>query len=157
MIVYKCFNADMTNRYGQKFEIGKKYRINGNIKFGIYGNGFHVCKNMEDTFRFFDSNSFCLCEVIASGKIDLFEDEYYGFYDMYAVEYIEITRIISREEIIKYMLNNYPDRVIRFIQLFKLYDEEIVRFENKFKDCDEVIDNINYYQHQKIKIYPFVT
>lgn len=151
MIMYKCFNADMTNRYGQKFEVGKKYRIKGAIKFGIYGNGFHVCKNTEDTFRYFDSNNFCLCEVIASGKTDLFEDEYYGFYDMYVAKYIEIIRILSREEIIKYMLDNHPDRVIRFIRLFKLYDEEIVRFENKFRNCKDVIDNINYYQHKKMK------
>ncbi len=55
MIGYKCFNSDLTNRYGSKFEVGKTYHAKGDIKFGNNGNGFHMCKNMEDTLRYFDA------------------------------------------------------------------------------------------------------
>ena len=30
---YKCFNADFTNQYGKKFEVGKIYTATGKIKF----------------------------------------------------------------------------------------------------------------------------
>ena len=49
------FNDDLTNRYGTKFEVGKTYHANGDIKFGNDGNGFHMCKNIEDTLRYFDA------------------------------------------------------------------------------------------------------
>ena len=55
MLGYKCFNENLINRYGTKFEIGKIYHANGNIKFGNKGNGFHLCKNLEDTLRYFKS------------------------------------------------------------------------------------------------------
>ena len=55
VIGYKCFNKDLINHYGQKFEIGKIYIASGIIKFGTRGNGFHMCKNIEDCFRFFDT------------------------------------------------------------------------------------------------------
>ena len=58
MLGYKCFNENLTNRYNTKFEIGKIYHVNGNIKFGNNGNGFHICKNLEDTLRYFNSFEF---------------------------------------------------------------------------------------------------
>ena len=44
---YKCFNKGLINRYGKKFEVGKIYHQDGDIKFGINGNGFHMCSNLE--------------------------------------------------------------------------------------------------------------
>ena len=146
MFGYKSFNADMTNRYGKKFEVGKTYITEGPIKFGVNGHGFHMCKNMEDTFRYFDTTNIAVCEVEGSGKMKLYEDEYNGFYDMYAVEKIEILKLLKRKEILEYMLNTYPNRVERFIQLFKLYDNEIELFEDKFKGNYRVIEKIKYYQ-----------
>ena len=139
----------MTNRYGKKFEVGKIYTATGTIKFGNNGNGFHMCKNMEDTFRYFDSTNIAVCKVNGFGKKELYEDEYYGFYDMYAVEKIEILKLLKRKEILEYMLNNYPSNVIRFIQLFKLYDDELKLFEDKFKNEYRVIDAIEFYQKRK--------
>ena len=52
---YKCFNEDLTNRYGFKFEVGNTYKVDGIIKFGIDGNGFHMCERLEDTLRYFDA------------------------------------------------------------------------------------------------------
>lgn len=150
---YKSFNADMTNRYGMKFEVGKIYTVPGPIKFGNNGNGFHMCKNMEDTFRYFDSTNIAVCEVNGFGKNQKYEDEYYGFYDMYAVEKIEILKLLKRKEILEYMLELYPERVVRFIQLFKLYDDEIKLFEEKFRNESSVIKYIDYYQKGKCDVW----
>ena len=150
---YKSFNADMTNRYGKKFEIGKIYEVNGPIKFGNNGNGFHMCKNMEDTFRYFDTSNIAVCEVNGFGKKKKYNDEYYGYYDMYAFEKIEILKLLRRKEILEYMLKTSPYRVARFIQLFNLYEDELELFEDKFRNENKVIDYINYYQKKRKDIW----
>ena len=38
---YKAFNIDATNRYGKPFTEGETYQVEGEIKFGNDGNGFH--------------------------------------------------------------------------------------------------------------------
>ena len=83
MIGYKCFNEDLTNRYGAEFKVGKTYHVSGNIKFGNDGNGFHMCKNMEDTLRYFDAfnGNVRICLVYGFGKSNKYNDEYNGFYD----------------------------------------------------------------------------
>ena len=50
---YKAFNKDLTNRYGSEFVEGTTYRVEGELKFGNNGNGFHFCKRLEDTLRYF--------------------------------------------------------------------------------------------------------
>ena len=47
IIGYKCFNKDLTNRYGRKMNVGEKYTANGAVNFGNVGHGFHFCKNIE--------------------------------------------------------------------------------------------------------------
>lgn len=145
---YKCFNKDMTNRYGRKMEVGKIYNTPYNVKFGNDSHGFHFCKNLEDTFRYFNATEeeVSVCFVRGFGQIDEDEDNYNGYYDMYAAENIEIIRKLSREEIISYELNQYEERVIRFIQTFKLNDDEIFLFQEKFSNNRNVINAINYYQ-----------
>ena len=146
---YKCFNSDMTNRNGCKFEIGCVYNIVGDVKFGVYGNGYHMCKNMVDVFRYFDcfNNDVIVCEVIGSGKIDVYDDEYNGYYDMYSVEYIEIVRIIDRIEIINVVLNMNEFNILRFVQLFKLNDIEIELFKDRFSKYNSILLAIDYYQN----------
>ena len=105
VIGYKCFNEDLTNRYGINFEIGKIYSTKGEIKFGNVGNGFHFCKNIEDTFSYFDifAQNVTVCIVREFGNIVEYEDEYNGYYNMYVSENIEILRELTREEIIQTM------------------------------------------------------
>jgi len=148
IIGYKCFNKDMTNRYGKKIEIGKIYTANGNIKVGNDGHGYHFCKNMEDTFRYFDAmnDEVSLCLVKGTGKIDEYEDKYNGYYDIYASEDIEILKRLTREEIIIYGLNLNDIRVCRFIQCFKLTNDEIEMFKEKFSNKTLVLQFIEYYQ-----------
>lgn len=44
---YKCFNEYLTNCYGTKFEVQKTYTIDNDfVKFGLNGNGYHMCKNL---------------------------------------------------------------------------------------------------------------
>ena len=105
VIGYKGFNKDFTNRYGNKFEIGKVYHADGEIKWGNNGNGFHLCTNIEDCFRYVDSDTSVITEVIGFGKMKEYDDEYYGYYDMYVCENLRIVRVISREEIISMMLH----------------------------------------------------
>ena len=156
IIGYKAFNKDLTNRYGQKFEVGKIYIAPGIIKFGRNGNGFHLCENIEDTFKYFDPLDMTICKVIGSGKIvesKSIENEYYDFYKMYAVEKIEILKELSRLEILEEGLKLSGVRAERFVSLFQLTPEEIKLFREKFKNETKVLDAISYYQEKNKKIY----
>ena len=145
---YKCFNGDLTNRYGAQFEVGKEYQKT-NIKFGNDGHGYHMCKNLVDTFRFFDSEDCVVAEVTGWGKYEKYDDDYYGYDDMYAFEHMRIERVLSRDDIIEIMLNSYTQTVKRFIQTFKLTPEEVELFHNKFNsnksDDLEVLRYLLYY------------
>ena len=145
---YKAFNVDLTNRYGSSFEVGKRYSVDANAVFGNHGNGFHFCKNIEDTFRYFPAieEKISVCLVKGTGEIAIYEDEYNGYYDMYSSENIEIIKQLTRDEIIEIGLNLNSLRVCRFIQCFKLNNEEIELFKEKFFDNIRVIQFINYYQ-----------
>lgn len=145
---YKCFNCNLENRYGFKFEVGKNYKVLGDVKFGVNGNGFHMCKNMEDTFRYFNTfmDDVRVCHVIGYGKIDSCGDEYNGFYEMYSVESIYIFKELSRYEILQYALSLGENRVCRFIQLFRLNSDEIELFKDKFSNNLRILKYIAYYQ-----------
>ena len=155
VVGYKTFNSDFTNRYGMKFEEGKKYITNGPIKFGNDGNGFHMCKNIEDTFRYYDAlnNDVKVCKVEGSGKIVNFSDEYYEYFDMYAVEQIEILKLLSRKEIIDIALDLSELRTQRFVSQFRLTKEEIELFNKKFFECQNILDAIEYYQNNNLEVY----
>lgn len=150
---YKCFNKDFTNRYGRKFSIGQIYVAPGIIKFGNNGNGFHLCKNIEDTFRYYDTSNIIVCEVIGSGEYVEYSDEYNEYYDMYSVEKLQIIRELSREEIIDIGLDLNEIRIKRFISTFKLKPKEINLFKDKFSKYKDVLDFISYYQENNKDIY----
>lgn len=151
---YKCFNSDMTNSYGDKFEVGKRYTIKGKLKIGTTGNGFHMCENIEDTLKYFGAmnTEIVVCEVVGSGEILSSWDDYYGF-EKYAVSVLDIVRIIPREEIIEMALKFNEERAFRFVQLFKLNSIEIKLFENVFKKHIRVLKAIEYYQKGNKKVY----
>lgn len=158
IIGYKCFNEDLTNNYGFQFEVGGKYSVSGVISAGTRGNGYHMCKNIEDTFRFYggiENSNIVVCEVIGSGDMVSFSDEYYGYYDMYSVEKIEIIRKIDRSEIIQMALNFDEMRVTRLIQTFKLNPSEIELFECKFAEYSSIQKAIAYYQKRILDVYNY--
>ena len=147
---YKAFNNDMTNRYGKKFEEGKIYYSENTPKFGNNGNGFHFCERLEDTLRYFPAmeEKIKIARVTGLGEIVTENDEYYGFYDMHASSIISIDKILEREEIINMFLEDgrVESRIIRFIELFKLNEDEIRRFLDKKGDISGIIPAIEYYQ-----------
>ena len=124
IIGYKALNEDFTNRYGTKYEIGTIYQALGEIKWGNNGNGFHICTNFEECFRYVDSNNFILTEVIGFGKLIKYDDEYNGYFDMYVCENMRIIRTISRKEIIEMAKSLYEERLCKFISTFNKINEE---------------------------------
>lgn len=136
---FKAFDKNMKNRYGIEFEEGKTYQTDSDVSFGHTRgkkvNGYHFCKNLEDTLRYVDgiNDDIKIAEVIGSGNIVIYNDEYYGYYDMYSAEIIDIIHILTREEIINkvlYSKNEYAAE--RFIKGFKLTIEELEKFKTEY-------------------------
>ena len=152
IVGYKAFYKGLFNRFEEKFEIGKRYVID--YKYRNYG--YHFCKNMEDVLVYYRGEDIEICEVIGSGDIINYHNDYYGVYDVYASSEIEIVRKIDREEIINMVLNMNPfsvDRVVRFVSLYVLTYDEIKLFEDRYAKYDGVMDAINYYQKKDKKVY----
>ena len=77
---FKAFDSKTNNRYGMHFEEKKVYSVDGNIKFGTCGNGYHMCTNLEDTLRYVDNyDDIVIGEVVGFGDIDQYDDEYNGY------------------------------------------------------------------------------
>ena len=152
---YKCFKKGLIDNYGHQYEVGKIYHVNGDIKFGDRGNGFHICSNLEDTLRYFDAmnEEIDITKVIGYGNVIKRDDEYNGFYDMYSCEYMAITKVLKRDEIITYALNLNKENVKRFISLFRLTKEEILLFKAKFSKDEDVLDHISYYQEKDLNVF----
>ncbi len=154
---YKVLNNDLSNRYGFKFKEGKIYEVDvtyQDIVFGNDGYGIHFTERLEDGLRYFDGlkQKINIVQVQALGDIKSYYDEYYGYYDLYVTSKIYIKHILSREEIINYILNTDEDRLIRFIKGFRLEDKEINIIQEVFKS--ESIDKvIRYYQKNEKDVY----
>jgi len=161
---YKCFNGNGKNRYGKEIKEGTIYTTDKEVRYGNDGHGHHFCEHLEDTFRFFASDDSNLCEDIRICKVRGFgiirereqdrvveiDDGYYG---LYAAENLEIIKVLTREEIIEYGLNLYPERAARFVSGLKLTGEEIERFREKFKKSVLVNDTIDYFQLGDKELY----
>lgn len=152
---YKAFYYNMTNRIGLTFKEGKIYRVVGKLKFGNDGNGYHFCKNLEDTLRYFPARDqeIKLCCVTSYEDVVEYYDDYYGYYNMYAARCISIDKILSREEIINKMLRENSFSVQRFCSLFKLTNEEMEIFKKHFDSDIAVLRCIQFYQENDLDVY----
>ncbi len=152
---YKCFQKGLINRYGDIFQVGKWYRAFGDIQFGNNGNGFHVCSRLEDTLRYFDcmNSEVNLTKVRCYGNYSSYEDDYYGYYDMYAYEYMMIDKILNRDDIINYALDLNEITIKRFLSLYRLNDKEKEIILHKYKDNIDVLKTFFYYQEDNKDIY----
>ncbi len=151
---YKAFDKDSRNRYGCSFTPGETYHVDGEIKFGNIGNGYHFCKELCDVFRYVDtSEDIKVAEVTGFGKFVRYDDEYYGYYDMYAIESIRIDRFLQREEIIAHMLLTNEVNCKKFLGMFPLTDEEKKMFLRRFKNNMSMIEFLLYYQFGYTQIY----
>lgn len=94
-----------------------------------------------------------IAKVICYGNIDKYDDEFYGYYNMYSCEYMIVDRVLTRKEIINYALNLDSERVKKFISLFKLTREELILFKNKFEQYEQVTEYIQYYQENDKEVF----
>lgn len=152
---YKSVDENFKNIAGKKLEEGKSYHADGIIKYGINGNGYHFAKNLEDTLRFQLKDNYHLvkpniAKVIGFGNIINSSDEYYGYYDLYTAENIKILKFLTHDDIINYALKLREERMRRFVSLYKLTNEEIKFFKNKYHSVDLAL---LYHQKQQIDIY----
>ena len=170
IVGYKALDGNNCNQYGQQFEEGCHYHREGNISFGVHGNGYHFCRYFEDTFRYFPTipmekslrppyEEVHLAKVIGSGKIVESFDDWYGYYGLYSAENIFIEHILTREEIIALALKleRNSDRLERFVSTFLLTEEEIRLFMRKGAVITQAIRhyqrelNLNYQEKPKQK------
>ena len=147
---YKAFNKDHTNRYGMPFEEGKDYHVDGEIRFGNNGNGFHMCTHLSDVFRYFDPEYIDVASVIGSGEYDEGEDETWSepYYWMYAVSDIHIEKFLTRDEIIEIMSNASASDIVKFFATYNLSVDEalqIIRGHVGKYDHNKVLENYLYY------------
>ena len=152
---YKAFNADMTNRYGASYTEGSIYSVEGDLKFGIDGNGIHFCRRLEDTLRYVPAmeEEVQIAEVTSLGEVIESYDEYYGYYDLYAARDLKIDKVLDRTEIITMYLNMEEERVIRFVSGYRLTPEEIELFKIRYSDNNRIIKAIMYYQENNKTVY----
>lgn len=146
---YKAFNADRTNRYGMKFEEGKTYHTDGEIKSGNDGNGFHMSLKIANVFRYFDSDNIVVAKVTGFGECDYLEATSFGRFDyddMYSCEYMRIDKFMSREEVVDTILNENANEVCKFLISFKANVEELERIYDKFSNDKMVINTMLYYR-----------
>ena len=88
---YKVFNPDWTCR-GFKYEVGKTYKIDGDIE--ICKEGFHFCQKVSDCFNYYSFN--CenkVAEVEATGVVETEKDKS-------VTNEIKIVREISWQEVL---------------------------------------------------------
>ena len=106
VVGYKALKNGLMTFDGIQLQIGKVYVAKGIIKYGK--NGYHMCKNLEDTLRYVDgiNEEINICKVIGFGEIHSYEDEYNGYYDNYVCEKMILTELLTYEQIIEIMKRN---------------------------------------------------
>lgn len=155
VVGYKAFNKDLTNRYGKHFNAGRLYEVDGPVKFGNEGNGFHMCTTLADVFRYVDAinDEVKVAKVIGSGEMVSYNDEYEGYYDMYACSKMYVSRFLSREEILFIICSSSNHDIIKFLRTYKLNEKELEFMVSKFKDNPVVYKGIMYYQYGHKDVY----
>ena len=94
-----------------------------------------------------------ICEVIGSGDIVEYSDEYYGYYDMFAATELEVLKALTREEIINMYLSVPSHRMVRFVQGFRLEPLEKELMRCCYSDDIDVLNAISYYQDGDKDVY----
>ena len=151
MFGYKVFYKGLKDSFGNKHTIGTKYKLYGEVKWSQ--NGFHFCKRPEDTLRNFDdfNNKLEIALIQASGNIVEYDDEYYGYYDMFASSEYKIIRVMSREEIVREVLTSKNIfRQKRLLERMRLTEEQLKLFKGLSEELDDVI---SYYQYHDTEVY----
>lgn len=146
---YMCFFEDMTDLQHDKYEIGKTYTEKDK------GKRYTIYDRLEDSLRNYhcDVNDviICIVEGLEGGR--KIEDTVYEFIERYEFDSIKILKRVPREFVIEYGLNLYEERLIRFLQGFKLTDEEKEKFRVKFGNHFREESTIDYYINENKNAY----
>lgn len=156
MLGYKVLDEFHRNRYGKEFCLGENYHIDGEIKYGTNGCGYHFCLHPEDTLKYVEtfSRNFTLARIKASGVIKESFDRYNGVFDIYVASDLEVLSYLTEEEIFEIGLNLSPDRVKRFLQLYPLTEEEKEIFKQKYKTLElGVMQTFAFYQERDLEAF----
>ena len=138
---YMCFFEDMTDLQHDKFKIGERYnKDDKNKRFVIY-------EYLEDSLRNYhaERNNVNICFVLGYGDGRKIEDTASDYIERYEFDNVAIIKEVPREFIIEYGLNLYDQRLIRFLQGFKLTNEEKDLFRLKFEGDRRAFPIIDYY------------
>ncbi len=151
---YKATDGQRRNRFGVLIEEGKIYTAYGEIIPGAYNrekmNGYHMSEPLANVFRYFDceTKGIEVAEVKGFGTCIKFEDDYNGYFDMYACSNVEILRYLKREEYVERMLHQSEDDIRKFLMTFKLKEDEKDVYLDRFKNNYRVKEYMAYYQYK---------
>lgn len=146
MLSFKCYYKGLFDRYGNQYELNKTYTFK---KIKPQSSGFHSCKNLEDTFRYYDTTKeTVIAKVEISGDIIEFEDDYNGYYDMYCSSMIKILEVYEKEEIINIMKKSSSESKYRFIWTYNNLSEAEIR---EFYNHNNKYDKVNFMCNYKLK------
>ena len=146
---YKVFHGDMTNRYGLKFEEGQTYEVNleENKKKGIRGYGYYYCTRLEECIIFYLDEDKKVAKVTGFENFRGDEENYEG---ICVARKIRIDKIMSREEIMDYIIGLEESRVVLFITHYKLTREEKNRISEFYSGSKAVKDALAWQKDDKI-------
>lgn len=154
MLGYMALKVDGTDKYGDKFELGKSYHVDGPIRarFGSKSDGFRFCTNVAETFRFIDSEDVKVAVVEATGQFDSSLDEY-NDYEIYACSDLSLIKYLTREEIINLTLLEGRRSIEKLVKTYKVNEEERDILLNHVRGDNQMIGYILYYCFGKEDIY----
>lgn len=112
-----------------------------------------MCSNFEDCFRYIDSDKSIMAEVIGYGDMKEYDDEYYGYFNMYVAEFLKVVRLVTRDELINMAKMLPEERLVRFIQTFKMSDDETDKVLENSKGKVKVLKAVQYYHFGNKHIY----
>lgn len=151
---FKLFNHDFTNRYHKKFQLGKTYQVEGEIKWGNKGNGFHMCTCLQDCFRYFPNQEVVMARVRGFGDKICYDDDNYGYLDMYVCQKIEILKVLSWDEILTLILELTDSKQLyKFLSCVTLTKEEIEMFKKRYQKIPACLKVIAYHQEGDKDVY----
>ena len=154
MIGYKAFNSDGTNRYGEKFEIDKKYHVDGDIvaRFGLEGNGYYYCTTLADVFRFFPPDDVKVGLIEATGQIDRSHDEY-NDYEIFACSDMKLLRYMSRQEVLNMILLEGRYSIEKAIKTYEFTPEEKDIVLDEVRGDFQLMGEVLWYCFDKTDLY----
>lgn len=95
---YKGFDKNMTGFNNYKYEVGKSYKMDGNIQ--VCNRGFHFCIKPENVLSFYNNKDCLYSHIFAFGKVS---SDYQTF--KYAASNIIILDVMNYEDFNKIIEN----------------------------------------------------